>query len=170
MKQAIKNKYLFAILVAIAIIILTGLIGPKVSSNYVNNWVNKIAEKKDKAHTLAQNIISKQEVELLEFSTKIENDIRDKNPISKIDYLVVGQMLPKAYSISIFESNELVGWNESKILNSDQLIALKNNPDHLFRIRANALRIFAKEFDSGIVYENFKQHILTFKKIENDRN
>jgi len=125
-KQAIKNKYLFAILVAIAIIILTGLIGPIVSSNYVNNWGRKIAEKKNKAHTLAQNIISKQEVELLGFSTKIENDIRDKNPISKIDYLVVGQMLPKAYSISIFESNELVGWNESKILNSDQLIALKN--------------------------------------------
>ena len=54
----------------------------------MNNWGNKIAEKKDKAHTLAQNIISKQEVELLEFSTKIENDIRDKNPISKIDYLL----------------------------------------------------------------------------------
>lgn len=47
---------------------------------------------------------------------------------------------------------------------AEQLIAFKNNPEHLFRIRANTLSLFAKEFDSGVVYENFKEHILTFNK------
>lgn len=47
---------------------------------------------------------------------------------------------------------------------AEQLIVLKNNPEHLFRFRTNTLSLFAKEFDSGIVYEKFKEHILTFNK------
>lgn len=47
---------------------------------------------------------------------------------------------------------------------AEQLVALKNNPNHLSIIRKNNLSLFAREFDSRIVYENFKKHILTFNK------
>jgi glycosyltransferase involved in cell wall biosynthesis len=47
---------------------------------------------------------------------------------------------------------------------AEQLIALKNNPELLLRIRENTVALFAKEFDSRFVYENFKKHILSINK------
>ncbi len=123
----IKNKYLVISILAVTVILLLGVLSPFFVDNFSNNWKNEFEKKEMDIAERLQKIVFEKDNLISQKSAELKNKILEYTPSSKIDFLeIISSSETENYSINIFESEKLVGWNKSQIVSYKKLTRLLN--------------------------------------------
>ncbi len=128
LKGYTKNKYLLVSILATITFFLIGILSPYFVENYSSNWQVEFTKKEQNVAKRVQKIISEKENLILQQTQKIKNRILESNPISKTDYLeIISFSESKNFTINIFDSKKIVGWNKGQIIEYEKLAKLNTD-------------------------------------------